>query len=262
MTTATPARPRALSPTTRPAVPYRRTAPAGQAKTDPSRRDNAGRADYVTRSEFDSLSKQLARLTELLSAVTAAPPAMAPDFEPPAPLPAEDDFGAAADFGTPEDEDRPAPELPRGRRRAAAGGPLAAPGDSLVAEPICGKEGTVKIGSTELPEITKWTFKPNVSLQSYASNKTNGFKRKVCGSKDATGTLEGKWDRKDPITDHFQEGDSVILSLHVDDTRTVTVQAFIKSLDLEVDMDENTITAWSAEFEADGEWVYDIDAAS
>lgn len=136
--------------------------------------------------------------------------------------------------------------------------PLSAPGDP--GDVICGKEGTVKIGSSDLPEITSWSFKPSVSLQEYASNKTNGFKRKVCGSKTASGSIEGMWDRNEPITDHFKEGDSVTLLLHLDATRLVTVPAIIKSMDLEVDIDENAVEAWSAEFDADGEWTYTIAA--
>ncbi len=130
------------------------------------------------------------------------------------------------------------------------------------ADNICGREGTVKIATAEMPEITKFMFKPSVSTQSYASNKTDGFKRKVCGSREASGSLEGKWDRLDPIINHFTEGDFTTLLLHWDETRLVSVPSLITGMNFEVDMDEDTIDGWTADFEADGEWTYTFAAST
>lgn len=123
---------------------------------------------------------------------------------------------------------------------------------------ICGKDGDVKIGGVQLPEITKWTFKPQVTSVEYSSNKTGGFKRSVCGARSATGTLEGKWDDTDPITSHFQDGSSVTLGLYLTATHFINCPALIKSLDIEVDIDASSIISWSAEFNSDGAYTYNV----
>jgi hypothetical protein len=123
---------------------------------------------------------------------------------------------------------------------------------------ICGREGTVKIGATDLPEITKFSFKTEVSTQEYASNKTDGYKRKVCGTKSASGSIEGKWDRNDMITSHFVEGDAVTLLLHLDATKKVSVPSIIKNLNIEVDIDSGNIESWTADYESDGAWTYSL----
>jgi predicted secreted protein len=143
-------------------------------------------------------------------------------------------------------------------RRGGAGFVFASGTTPVGQNVVCASDGDVKIGTAELPEITKWSFKPEVSVQEYASNKTSGFKRKVCGSHSATGTIEGKFDRTDPITTHFQEGSTVVLTLIIITGQTITVPAIIKSLDFEVDINENAIVSWSAEYESDGAYTYNF----
>jgi hypothetical protein len=254
-------------------------------QTSPPSRPPAAASDDdkapVTRGEIRSLLDVLSGLTAQLqqNQAKAAPPPAAggkrtvkvpagPDRTPRSPTGIERAAmkAAQAKAGGPKAEagddpgDEPTPaSMPEG---GEGGGDTPVPqqfiGSYYAADVICGKEGSVVIGATELPEITMWSFNPTITTQSYASNKTNGFKRKVCGSKDATGSLEGKWDRTDPITDHFTEGSTVTLLLHLDTTRKITVPALITGMTIEVNIDDNEIEGWTADFEADGEWTYAI----
>jgi hypothetical protein len=229
-------------------------------QTSPPSRPPAAASDDdkapVTRGEIRSLLDVLSGLTAQLQqnqAKAAPPPAAGGKRTVKVPA------GPKAEAGDdPGDEPTPA-SMPEG---GEGGGDTPVPqqfiGSYYAADVICGKEGSVVIGATELPEITMWSFNPTITTQSYASNKTNGFKRKVCGSKDATGSLEGKWDRTDPITDHFTEGSTVTLLLHLDTTRKITVPALITGMTIEVNIDDNEIEGWTADFEADGEWTYAI----
>lgn len=119
---------------------------------------------------------------------------------------------------------------------------------------ISGKDGKVKIGSTTLADITQWTLRTRANLAAYASSATAGYRRRVAGIKDGAGTLAGKLDPADPISDDFDEGAAVTLLLHIDATRYYTVPALIESLELEVDIDRGEVVGWRAEFSTSGAW--------
>jgi len=123
------------------------------------------------------------------------------------------------------------------------------------ADVVCGKEGDGTAGG-QIPHLTKWTFKPTVSLQEFASNQTNGFKRRVCGVRTASGTLEGKWSRTNSIYNLFKEGDNVTIVLTITAGITISVPALIKGMSIEVDINDNAIVSWSADFESDGEYTF------
>lgn len=119
---------------------------------------------------------------------------------------------------------------------------------------ISGKDGKVKIGSAELADITHWTLRTSASLSAYASSATGGFKRRIAGVKEGSGTIEGKLDPADPVTDDFDEGSAVTLLLHVDAARYYIVPALIESFRLEVDIDRGEVVGWKAEFSTTGAW--------
>lgn len=222
--------------------------PAGQSLDVPVPPDSG----VVSREEVAAILRSLGEVTQALKQIV-------PAVQPPAP-PGGNFTGRTQSVPGQQPAGGQQPrQMPTGKTGSPIAGMVApAMPMNTAADVICGKEGTVKIGTTDLPEITKWTFNPQVNLQEYASNKTNGFKRKVCGSKSATGSIEGKWDRSDMITDHFTEGSSVTLLLHMDATNLITAPVIIKSLSIEVDINENAIEGWSADFETDGQYTYSL----
>jgi hypothetical protein len=117
---------------------------------------------------------------------------------------------------------------------------------------ISGKDGRVKIGATTLAEITKWTLTTTSSNPAYASSATQGWKTRRGGVRDAKGEIRFKLDFSDPITDDFNEGDSVTLLLYLDATRFYTVPAIIDSLAWEVDVNSGDVIGGTAEYGVTG----------
>lgn len=119
---------------------------------------------------------------------------------------------------------------------------------------ISGKDGDVKIGATSICEIRKWSFNPKSNNPSYASNKTSGYKRRVPGVKDGSGTLEGAWDPATPAVSVIDVGTEVTLLLYINATQNYSVPSVIDSFKLDVDVDEGEIVSWTADFSTNGAW--------
>lgn len=119
---------------------------------------------------------------------------------------------------------------------------------------VSGTFGKIMIGSSNLVECTGWTWQRQVADHAYASCATGGFKKRVAGTKDHSGTLDGKFDPSDSIDDYFDEGDLVTLNLYVTSTDYYIVPAMITELSVEVDIDEGDIIPWSASFGGNGAW--------
>ncbi len=117
-----------------------------------------------------------------------------------------------------------------------------------------GKDGKVLAGTTTLAEITQWTFQTRSNNVAYGSSATAGYRRRVAGAKDGRGTIRGKLDPADPLTNAFEEGDTVTLQLYLDASRFYSVPALIDTLQFEVDIDSGDIVGWVAEFSTDGAW--------
>lgn len=131
---------------------------------------------------------------------------------------------------------------------------------------ISGKDGDVKIVTTvnsstvetQICEITKWNFNPKVNIISYASNKTAGYKRKLFGVQEATGTLEGVWDPANPASSSITAGTEVSLKLYVNATQFWAVTAMIESFSMDTDVDAGEFIKWNASYQANGTWTAPI----
>lgn len=119
---------------------------------------------------------------------------------------------------------------------------------------VSGKDGKVMIGVATIADVTKWSLRTMSNNVAYASSSTAGFRRRVGGVKDGSGTIAFKLDVGDPITNRLNEGDAVTLLLYLDGTRHYTVPAVIDALQLEVDIDRGDILGGVAEFSIDGAW--------
>ena len=121
---------------------------------------------------------------------------------------------------------------------------------------ITGKDGDVKIGNTQLAEVTSWSFDPEVNVVEYASNKTQGAKRRIAGSKSASGSIEGVFDEDLPIYTQMTEGSEVTLNLIKSPTRKIVVPSVIEKMGFEVNIDDGEIIKWSSDFSSNGNWTY------
>ena len=106
---------------------------------------------------------------------------------------------------------------------------------------ISGKDGSV--GSYS--EITAWSLSITSNNSSYASSDTAGYKKRVAGTKDVTGSFEGKWTGSAPV----DVGDLVSgLVLNLDGSQSYTLDAVVEGFTMEVDLDDGEIIGWSADF--------------
>lgn len=109
-----------------------------------------------------------------------------------------------------------------------------------------GKGGTVSAGGA-IAQVTSFSFNTTSNNSSWGSTSTNGYKDRVAGVKDGSGSIEGKWNGSAPVT----PGAEVALTLTLD-TGTISCQAFVDSLSVEVDINDGEAVSWSAEVSANG----------
>ena len=121
---------------------------------------------------------------------------------------------------------------------------------------LTGNTGTVEAGSSTVLEITKWSFTTKSELTVWASNTSNGHKKRKGGTKDGTGSIEGKYDDSQPVEDILEEGSEVTLTLVRDTGNEITVPAVIEQLEFEVDVDSGAVQSWTASFGSNGAWSY------
>lgn len=128
-----------------------------------------------------------------------------------------------------------------------------------------GKGGKVKVGSTAIAEVTKWNFKPTSNNPSWGSSSSNGYKKRVAGVKDGSGSFDVKIDRSSLFLATVKEGDEVTLNLYlethfdnatppVEDSKYYIVPAIIDSVDVNVDVDNGEPVSATIEFSSNGAW--------
>jgi hypothetical protein len=119
---------------------------------------------------------------------------------------------------------------------------------------ISGIHGDVLLGTTPISEIKKWSWNPKCIIKDYASNKTQGARKRVPGSKDGSGSIDGVWDPWNPICNLIDVGSIVTLTLQHTTGQTWTVPAIIENMKYDVDLDSGDIEGWSADYSICGMW--------
>lgn len=122
---------------------------------------------------------------------------------------------------------------------------------------ISGKEGKVALSSpSDLAHVTLWSMDQSDSAPSWNSSSTAGHKTRKSGVRDATGSIEGKYDQDDPIEQRLGVGSAVSLKLYQRADRYITVAAIITGLSLNVNIDTGDIESWTASWGATSAPVY------
>ena len=120
---------------------------------------------------------------------------------------------------------------------------------------VHGKDGRVIAGSTTL-YIEEWAFDPSIDLEQVGNMESGGFKEKLVGEKDGSGTLTMTWDAANPpLTDppNLTIGTSVALKLYVDKATGVywnIPKAIITSTPMRANV--GTKISFEANFETSG----------
>lgn len=119
---------------------------------------------------------------------------------------------------------------------------------------ISGKDGRILVAGTGVAHCTKWSFNPKSNNPAWASCDTNGFKTRVGGVKDGSGSMEGKFDTAHPFYDAMDVGTEITALLYINATMFYSIPAIIDDYSIEVDMNEGEVVGWSANFSTRGAW--------
>jgi predicted secreted protein len=119
---------------------------------------------------------------------------------------------------------------------------------------VSGQYGKIVIGSSNATECSYWSFDRTAAEHAYASCATNGYKKRIAGTKDGSGSLKGFQDPAAPIETYFVEGDLVTLRLYYTASKYYSVPAMITRLHIENDIDDGAIVPWEADFGINGAW--------
>jgi hypothetical protein len=108
-----------------------------------------------------------------------------------------------------------------------------------------GKNGTVKWGGSAEAHVTNWTLTTTSNNAAFASNDTSGWKTRVAGVRDSSGSFT----MKDKPS--FEEGYSAELILYTD-ARIYTVTVVIDSIGTACNMNDGTEVTWEVAFSGKG----------
>jgi hypothetical protein len=117
---------------------------------------------------------------------------------------------------------------------------------------LSGKNGTLFLGSTEITPVVNWKLVITSNNPDYTANDTGGWKQRVAGVRDASGSMEIK--ATDDQTCPVEEGDTPTLALHVDNSGNnyYQVPAIIDKISVDVDINRGEIVAYVVEFSGNG----------
>jgi|TARA_R110000824_G_scaffold120382_5_gene275661 hypothetical protein len=108
---------------------------------------------------------------------------------------------------------------------------------------ISGKNGTVNFGGAQ-SDATGWSLALTSNNPAYGSSDTSGYKKRVGGIKDWSGSYSAKLDGTSvPVA-----GASVAVSFSTDGTNTWSGTAVCDSVNIEVDMDDGDVVGYSVDF--------------
>lgn len=128
---------------------------------------------------------------------------------------------------------------------------------------VTGELANVVVGSTRLKRITGWTVNPSDSGTAWGDSDGGGFTLRRGGRRDASITIEGKYDSGRPIESVFEEGTFANpLVLWQDASRYWYFDcAKCESFQYQFNSDTMEVVSWTSTWAPDGIF-YDPDDAN
>ena len=112
---------------------------------------------------------------------------------------------------------------------------------------VSGKDGTVSVGGA-IADCTGWNLTMTSNNPAYASSSTSGYKNRVAGVKDASGSYSAKHNGSVPTVGTATASASFTL----DGTSSFSLNIIIDSVNIEVDMDDGDVVGYSVDFSGNG----------
>lgn len=106
-----------------------------------------------------------------------------------------------------------------------------------MAQPTSAKNGKVVWEGTELSHATQWTFREPNDTQEYASSGTAGYKNRIAGHNDATGSFNLYFDSGADWRGVLKRGDIGTLQLFRDGTKFYEIEAIILDTEESADIE-------------------------
>jgi hypothetical protein len=122
-----------------------------------------------------------------------------------------------------------------------------------------GRNGKFKVASTVVARTTQWQVSPKLATSSeWGDSDGAGYTNRAAGRRDATFSVEGKYDTASEVFDLFGPGDIVTAALWMDATSLYWYfgRALNSEFSLTVNVDSEEVIGWSGGFGADGIFYY------
>lgn len=118
---------------------------------------------------------------------------------------------------------------------------------------LMGDLGEIVADGTAIARATQWSQSRKIGESAWGDSDSEGHTMRKGARRDATGSLEGKFDTDDPFYDLIAEGDEPALVLWA--TRTLYWYfscVLITGYNLAVNMDSKEVVGWSADWGESG----------
>lgn len=112
----------------------------------------------------------------------------------------------------------------------------------------------VKLGANFVPDVTKWSLNPKSENQAYASSDTAGWKKRLAGQKDMSGSFECKCSDSTRLETICKPGATYAAELYYDQTLKHAGSLIVDDIAYEVDIDGGAIVAATVNFSCAGAW--------
>lgn len=117
-----------------------------------------------------------------------------------------------------------------------------------------GKNGKVKLGQTELADVTKWSASRKSNVTTFGTSSSGGWKKACAGTDELTGDLEAKL-QDDASAEPIGVGTLVDLELSTGEHKW-SGSAMITEMAYEVDIDSGAPVGFKASFVSNGAWTF------
>lgn len=119
---------------------------------------------------------------------------------------------------------------------------------------LSGKDGNVTWNGGAISQVTGWNCTETARNSAWASSNTAGYKHRVCGVRDWSGWFSAKYDGSIAATvgQGTISGTAVSLVLHLNDDESLTGNAIIDSIELEVDVNTGDVVGYTCKFSGTG----------
>lgn len=119
---------------------------------------------------------------------------------------------------------------------------------------LSGKDGSVTWNGGAISQVTFWKCNETSNNSAWASSSTEGFKHRVCGVRDWTGEFHAKYDGSiaPTVGQGSISGTAVALTLKINDTETLTGNAIIDAVELEVDINTGDVVGYVCRYSGTG----------